>query len=49
MPRIDIPSETIARLDTVREDEEAYDELIGELLNIYEASEGAIERRSDWL
>lgn len=39
MPTIDIDEETIERLDTLRIDDESYDEIINELINIYEAEE----------
>ncbi|WP_336326059.1 DUF7557 family protein [Halovenus sp. HT40] len=39
MPTIDIDEETIERLDALRIDDESYDEIINELINIYEAEE----------
>jgi predicted CopG family antitoxin len=39
MPSIDVDEETIERLDSLRVDDESYDELITELINIYEAEE----------
>jgi hypothetical protein len=39
MPTIDIDQETADRLDGLRVDDESYDELINELINIYEAEE----------
>ena len=39
MPSIDIEEETIERLDSLRVDDESYDEVITELINIYEAEE----------
>lgn len=36
---IELDEETVKRLDALRVDEESYDELITELMNIYEASE----------
>lgn len=39
MPQIHLDDETVARLDNLREEDEEYDELINELMNIYEASE----------
>lgn len=39
MPTIELEEETIERLDALRVDEESYDELVTELINIYEASE----------
>ncbi len=39
MPMIELEEETLERLDGVRVEDESYDELIVELINIYEASE----------
>lgn len=39
MPEITLKEETIDRLDMLRIDDESYDELINELINIYEAEE----------
>ena len=39
MPTIELEAETIERLDSLRVDDESYDELVTELINIYEASE----------
>ncbi|MFC6614552.1 hypothetical protein ACFQAS_06210 [Halopenitus salinus] len=39
MPQIHLDEETIARLDGLRVDDEEYDDLINELINIYEAEE----------
>lgn len=39
MSKVDLDEETLERLDTLREDDESYDELVNELINIYEASE----------
>ena len=39
MPSIDVNEETIERLDSLRVEDESYDELITELINIYEAEE----------
>ncbi|MDZ7731043.1 MAG: hypothetical protein U5K37_09155 [Natrialbaceae archaeon] len=39
MPSVDLDQETIDRLDGLRVDDESYDELVTELINIYEASE----------
>ena len=39
MPTIEIDNETIERLDSLRIENESYDELITELINIYEAEE----------
>jgi predicted CopG family antitoxin len=39
MPSIDVDEETIERLDSLRVEDESYEELINELINIYEAEE----------
>ena len=39
MPSIELDEETIRRLDGLRVDDESYDELVNELINIYEAEE----------
>ncbi|RMB25594.1 DUF7557 family protein [Haloplanus aerogenes] len=39
MPQIHLDDETVARLDSLRQDDEEYDELVTELINIYEAEE----------
>lgn len=47
MPQIHLDQETIERLDALRVDDEEYDELINELINIYEAGELTLYRGSD--
>ena len=37
MLTVELDEETIERLDALRVDDESYDELVTELLNIYEA------------
>ncbi|MGB9966215.1 hypothetical protein [Halobacterium sp. CBA1126] len=39
MPKIDLNEETVNRLDNLRIDDESYDEIINELINIYEGEE----------
>lgn len=39
MPQVKLTEETVARLDSLREEDENYDEIITELINIYEAEE----------
>jgi hypothetical protein len=39
MPDVTLDEETIERLDTLRIEDESYDEIITELINIYEAEE----------
>ncbi|WP_440770218.1 DUF7557 family protein [Natronorubrum sp. DTA28] len=47
MPSVDLEEETIERLDTLRVDDESDDELVNELINIYEASEYTLFRAGD--
>jgi hypothetical protein len=39
MPQIHLDDETIQRLDGLRVEDEDYDEIVSELINIYEAEE----------
>jgi len=39
MPTIEVDEETIERLDSLQTEDESYDELINELISIYEAEE----------
>lgn len=39
MPQVDLNEETVERLDALRIEDETYDELIAELINIYEVEE----------
>jgi hypothetical protein len=39
MPQIHLDEETIDRLDGLRIEDESYDEIINELINIYETEE----------
>ena len=39
MPKIDVDERTVERLDSLQTEDETYDELINELINIYEAEE----------
>ncbi|USZ68289.1 hypothetical protein NGM10_00770 [Halorussus salilacus] len=39
MPKINVDENTVERLDGLRTEDESYDELINELINIYEAEE----------
>jgi hypothetical protein len=39
MPTVELEAETIQRLDDLRVDDESYDELVTELINIYQAEE----------
>ncbi|WP_257297881.1 hypothetical protein [Haloarchaeobius sp. FL176] len=47
MPEIELREETVERLDSLRVDDESYDELVTELLNIYEAEELTMFRSGD--
>lgn len=49
MPKIDLEEETIERLDNLRIDDETYDEIINELINIYEAEELTLSFAGDRL
>ncbi len=42
MPQIQVDEETIERLDSLRLEDESYEEIINELINIYEAEELAL-------
>ncbi|WP_170178717.1 DUF7557 family protein [Halapricum salinum] len=39
MPTVDLDEETIERLDGLRVEDESYDEIVTELINIYQAEE----------
>jgi hypothetical protein len=39
MPNVELSAETIERLDRLEIDDESYDEVVSELINIYEAEE----------
>ncbi|ESS03305.1 MAG: hypothetical protein A07HR67_01700 [uncultured archaeon A07HR67] len=47
MPQIHLDQETVERLDALRVDNEEYDEIVTELINIYEAEELTLFRSSD--
>ncbi len=47
MPQIELSDETVDRLDGLRENDESYDELVTELLNIYEVEELTLFRSGD--
>jgi hypothetical protein len=47
MPTIHLDEETIARLDDLRIEDESYDEIVTELINIYEAEELTLFRTGD--
>ncbi len=39
MPTIELDEQTVERLDSLRVEDESYDEVVTELINIYEAEE----------
>ena len=47
MVRIELEEGTVDRLDDLRQDDETYDDLVTELLNIYEAEELTMFRSGD--
>jgi hypothetical protein len=47
MPKVELDEETVERLDALRVDEESYDELVNELINIYQAEELTLFRAGD--
>ncbi|MFB6142506.1 MAG: hypothetical protein ABEJ30_04100 [Halorientalis sp.] len=47
MPEIQVDEETLERLDSLRLEDESYDEIVTELINIYEAEELTLFRGSD--
>jgi len=47
MATIEIDEDTVKRLDSLRVDEESYDEVITELINIYEAEEMTLFHAGD--
>ncbi len=44
MPDVSLDEETVERLDRLRVDEESYDEIVNELINIYETEERTLFR-----
>jgi predicted CopG family antitoxin len=48
MPKIHVDEDTVQRLDNLRVDEESYDEIINELINIYEAEELTLFHGGDY-
>ncbi|MFC7213295.1 hypothetical protein ACFQO4_04265 [Saliphagus sp. GCM10025334] len=47
MPQVELDEETIERLDALRIEDESYDELVTELINIYESSERTLFHAGD--
>ena len=47
MPDVSLEAETVDRLDELRIDDETYDEIINELINIYETTEMSLAFSGD--
>jgi hypothetical protein len=47
MPQVHLDEETVERLDALRVDDEEYDEIVSELIGIYEAEELTLFRSGD--
>ena len=47
MPQVRLAEETVERLDALRMEDETYDELVNELINIYEATEMTLAHGGD--
>jgi hypothetical protein len=47
MPEIELDEETVERLDGLRVEDESYDEIVTELINIYRASEMTLFHAGD--
>ena len=47
MPEVELDEETIRRLDALRIEDESHDEVIDELINIYQAEELTLFRSGD--
>lgn len=47
MPEVQLDKETIERLDSLRLEDESYDEIVNELINIYEAEELTLSYAGD--
>ena len=47
MPEVHLDQETIDRLDKLRVDDESYDDVVTELINIYEAEELTLAHGGD--
>lgn len=47
MPTVDLDDRTVERLDGLRQEDESYDEIINELINIYQAEELTLFRSGD--
>ncbi|WP_255150597.1 DUF7557 family protein [Halorarius halobius] len=49
MPSVDLSEETVERLDDLRVDEQSYDDVVSELIDIYEAEGLTLNRGGDAL
>jgi hypothetical protein len=47
MPEVELDDETVERLDGLRVEDESYDEIVTELINIYQASERTLFHAGD--
>ncbi|MFC5972417.1 hypothetical protein ACFPYI_13835 [Halomarina salina] len=47
MPQVDLSEETVERLDALRIEEESYDDVVSELISIYEAEGLSMARGGD--
>jgi len=47
MPNVNLDEETIERLDGLRVEDESYDEIVNELINIYQAEEMTLQYGGD--
>ena len=47
MPSVELDESTVQRLDDLRVEDESYDDLVTELINIYEAEELTLFRAGD--
>ena len=48
MPKIHVDEDTVERLDNLRVEDESYDEIVNELINIYEAEELTLFHGGDY-
>jgi hypothetical protein len=47
MPQVQLDEGTVERLDSLRVNDESYDDLVNELINIYQAEELTLFRSGD--
>ncbi|MFC6717736.1 hypothetical protein ACFQGT_08855 [Natrialbaceae archaeon GCM10025810] len=48
MPTVELDEETVERMDALRVEDESYDELVNELINMYQASEYTLFHGGDY-